>query len=115
MTMGERIKDLRLKNNLTQEELGKSIGVQKSAIRKYEKGDVENIKRTSILKMATIFNVSPSYLMGWDDEVPAATTGNEDTPVTKEFMNILNSVDPETQERLLQMVHLFLDSQDKNK
>ena len=38
MNMGERIKQLRIANGLTQEDLGKYIGVQKSAIRKYEKG-----------------------------------------------------------------------------
>lgn len=68
MKMSDRIRYLREKANMTQEELGAIIGVQKSAIRKYEKGEVENIKRSSIEKMADAFNVSPSYLMGWDDK-----------------------------------------------
>ena len=63
MEMGERIKQLRIANGLTQEELGKYIGVQKSAIRKYEKGAVKNIKRSSIEIMSSLFKVSPSYLM----------------------------------------------------
>lgn len=67
MDMGQIIKSLRLQNNLTQEELGKIIGVQKSAIRKYESGAVENMKRSSIKKMADYFKVSPSYLMGLED------------------------------------------------
>lgn len=67
MTMGEIIKMLRLQANMTQEELGEKIGVQKSAVRKYEKGEVENIKRSTIKKMADLFNVSPCYLMGWED------------------------------------------------
>lgn len=58
MTMGEIIKMLRLQAKMTQEELG----VQKSAVRKWEKGEVENIKRTTIALMAKIFNVSPCYL-----------------------------------------------------
>ena len=69
MKMGDIIKQLRLKNNMTQEELGKLIGVQKSAIRKYESGKVENIKRTSIKIMADRFGVSPSYLMGMEDNI----------------------------------------------
>ena len=69
MTMGERIKYLRKKANMTQAELGAVIGVQKAAIMKYEKGNVENIKRSSIKKMAELFNVTPSYLMGLDDEL----------------------------------------------
>lgn len=68
MKMGDRIKFLREERNMTQDELGSIIGVQKSAIRKYEKGEVENIKRSSIKKMADAFGVSPCYLMGWDEE-----------------------------------------------
>ena len=37
MTIGERLRFLRLRNNLTQEELGKQIGVKKQTIEKYEK------------------------------------------------------------------------------
>ena len=65
--MGDIIKNLRIEHKMTQEELGKQIGVQKSAIRKYEAGIVENIPKSSIQKMATIFNVKPSYIMGWED------------------------------------------------
>ena len=68
MTMGERIKYLRESVGMTQDELGERIGVQKSAIVKYEKGKVENIKRSSIKTMADIFGVSPCYLMGFDED-----------------------------------------------
>ena len=47
--MSKILKELRLERGLTQEEVGKIIGVQKAAIQKYEKGDVMNMKR-SILK-----------------------------------------------------------------
>ena len=68
MTMGERIKYLRESIGMPQDELGEKIGVQKSAIVKYEKGKVENIKRSAIKTMAEIFNVSPCYLMGFDED-----------------------------------------------
>lgn len=67
--MGKRIKELRLKKGVTQEELGKVIGVQKAAILKYESGLVENMKRSSIKKLAEYFNVKPSYLMGLDNNI----------------------------------------------
>lgn len=67
MEMGEIIKQLRIQKGITQEELGKVIGVQKSAIRKYESGMVENIKRSSIKKMADYFGVSPSFLLGYEN------------------------------------------------
>ena len=52
----------------TQEELGSKIGLQKSAIAKYENGRVENIKRSVITDMAQVLECSPGYLMGWEEQ-----------------------------------------------
>lgn len=68
MKMGDRIRELRTQSNLTQQELADKLGLQKSAIAKYENGRVENIKRSVIQQMADIFEVSPSYVMGLDEE-----------------------------------------------
>ena len=65
--MGERIRILRKQHKMSMEELGKHIGVGKSAILKYEKGDVENLPRITIERMAVLFGVSPSYLMCFDE------------------------------------------------
>lgn len=68
MDMAQRIKKLRKQNNLTQEELASKLGLQKSAIAKYENGRVENMKRSIIQEMSRIFNVSPIYLLGWEEQ-----------------------------------------------
>lgn len=70
METGDIIKKLRKNHNLTQEQLGDILGVQKSAIAKYENGRVENLKRSTIQKMATYFNVSPLLFLGYDDIDP---------------------------------------------
>lgn len=67
MTMGERIRILRKQHNMSMEELGSRLGVGKSAILKYEKGQVENLPRSTIEKMAMLFGVTPSYLMCFDE------------------------------------------------
>lgn len=71
MSMAERIKELRLAAGLTQEELGEKIGLQKSAIAKYENGRVENIKRSTIQALADLFGVKPSYILGFDEDEEA--------------------------------------------
>lgn len=73
MGMAERIREKRISANLTQEELGVKLGLQKSAIAKYENGRVENIKRSVIAQMAEILNTTPAYLMGW--EIPTKKYG----------------------------------------
>lgn len=65
--MGKRIRELRTEKGITMEQLGNIVGVQKAAILKYENGSVENMKRSTIQKMAEYFNVKPSYLMGLDN------------------------------------------------
>lgn len=64
---GTRIKELRTLADMSQEELGRRVGVQRAAIQKYEKGSVTNIPLQTIEKIALIFNVSPTYIVGWDN------------------------------------------------
>lgn len=66
--MGIRIRQCREDMDLTQEELGQKLGLQRAVINKYEKGRIENMKRATIKQMADIFKVSPSWLMGLDEE-----------------------------------------------
>ena len=80
MTMGERIKTLRIQHGLTQEELGQKVGVQKSAIYKYETGLVVNLKRSMIEKLALALGVKPTYLMGLSDEEITIPPGFEPLP-----------------------------------
>ena len=52
---------------MTTEELGKAIGVERSAITKYEKGRVTNIPPERIEALAAALDVTHGYLMGWTD------------------------------------------------
>lgn len=67
MDMAGRIKERRVAMGYTQEELGEKIGVQKSAIAKYENGRVKNLKRGVIAKLADALQCSPTYLMGLEE------------------------------------------------
>lgn len=69
MAKGDRIKTLREKLGLTQEELAAKLGTTKQTIFKYESGVISNIPSDRIEKMAEIFGCSPTYLMGWDDDL----------------------------------------------
>ena len=67
MKIGERIKKLRIKNDFTLDELAEKMQTTKQTIYKYENNIVTNIPSDKIEKLATIFNVTPAYLMGWTD------------------------------------------------
>ena len=63
MEIGKLIKEARLAKGLTQEELGGIVGVQKSAIAKYENGRVVNIKRSTLQKLAIALDLKGSDLI----------------------------------------------------
>lgn len=67
MNLGERIKERREQKGLTLEEVGEYVGVTKSTVRKWETGDIENMKRDKIAKLAEVLSVSPLYIMGMID------------------------------------------------
>lgn len=68
MTVGERIKEARIKKGYTQDELAKLLGYKsRSSVNKIEV-DGRDIPRSSIVKFAKVLGVKPSFLMGWEDE-----------------------------------------------
>mgnify|MGYP001022261857 FL=1 len=64
LTIGERLKDLRVEQKLTLEQLAAEVGISKSALGKYESDNGKDISPYSILLLADYYGVSCDYLMG---------------------------------------------------
>lgn len=63
MILGYRIKELRKENEMSQEDLGKLLGVSKVSISGYEKGT--RIPSLEVLNgLLDVFNVSADFLLG---------------------------------------------------
>lgn len=64
LTIGERLKDLRVERKLTLEQLADEVGISKSALGKYESDNGKDISPYSISLLADYYGVSADYLMG---------------------------------------------------
>ncbi|GMQ58960.1 hypothetical protein AN1V17_33570 [Vallitalea sediminicola] len=64
-SFGEKLRNIRLQNNLTQEQLGKIIGKTKYNISKYELNQRQADDETK-RQIAEFFNLSLDYLLGID-------------------------------------------------
>lgn len=94
MTIGERIKSLRERKKLTQTELAEIVGTSKQNIYKYENNIITNIPSDKIEIIARCFNVTPSYLMGWEQSTDGldstdSTIKKEDPPLDATESEIL--------------------------
>ncbi len=74
VTIGEKMKSLRIAKGLTQEELGEMIGVKRAAVNKWESGMVQNLKRTTIQKLAEIFDVNPATFIDGSENSETSRT-----------------------------------------
>lgn len=70
MDIGEKIKAIRMSRGMTLEQVGEIVGVGKSTVRKWENGDIKNMRRDKIALIAKALEVEPAYLMGWTDNEP---------------------------------------------
>lgn len=111
MTIGQRIKTRREELNMSQEELAKRIGYKsRSSINKIEL-DLYELRQTKIKSIADALDVTPSYIMGWDEErFLNGTNKNKPTPVTedgledpldKQLMEYVKKLTPDQKDFLL--------------
>lgn len=74
--IGKRIHDRRVELNMTQEDLGQAVGMNKSTVQRYETGQVKKIKLPILETIARKLNVSPEWL----------SLKSDDKEIDKEFI-----------------------------
>jgi len=111
MNIGQKIKYARLKKGYTQEELGQKIGVQKSAVAKYESGRVVNIKRSTLVKLSQILGIPPVELVTDINEKPVETANKlADIFLDTKLMQMIEEyqqLEESKKEQVREYVHLL--------
>jgi transcriptional regulator with XRE-family HTH domain len=71
-TVGDKIKRYRLEKGMTQEDLGKELGVGKAAVQKYESDQVQNLKSAHIKRLCELFDKTPwDFIFDGEQATPA--------------------------------------------
>lgn len=90
--IGNRIRILRKKNEITQTELAKKIGSTKQNIYKYENGLVTNIPYDKLILLAKALGTTPVELIGWKDE-PEQLPEKEDREIGHDLDRIMDKIE----------------------
>lgn len=75
--LNDRIKSLRIERGYTLAYVADLLGIKEATMQRYESGEIKNIKHETIAKLAEILKCSPSYLMGWDNNVGPIVNGTK--------------------------------------
>lgn len=90
MNTGDRIRYLRIKNNLTSKELSKALEISESAVSLYENGK----RKPSIellIKISNYFSVSTDFLLGVDNSTCSIESGTDFSKVLQNAISLLNN------------------------
>ena len=69
--IGARIKFIRKQKGITLADLGARLGISESNMQRYESGKIASVSIDFINRLASILEVKPEWLIGWDkDDTP---------------------------------------------
>lgn len=98
----ERLRQRRLDMGLTLEEVGRPLGISRSAVNKYERGVIKNIYTSVVESFASVLCCSPGYLMGWtDDPLEGMHASFSMSPELLALSDALDKLNEEGREKLL--------------
>lgn len=63
--INEILKARREELSLTLEDVASKVGVNSSTVSRWESGNINNMRRDRIAKLAEVLQISPSVIMGW--------------------------------------------------
>lgn len=78
-TMGDRIRTLRESRTLSQEEMGKIVGISGAAVSLWESGATKGIRPENFLRFCAYFNVDPYWVVFGADGDPQKVSSTRKT------------------------------------
>lgn len=105
--IGERIKNLRERYNLTQEELAEIAKVTKAAVSRWEKGESRTLKSSTIKNICNHFKeINPAWFLGGD--TPMLLQSKEAQNLAMIISNKLDRLDEHDLKKILKFIEEFL-------
>lgn len=100
MTIGDRIKQLRVEKGMSQDELAKTVGYKsRSTVGKIELGKMD-ITQSSIVAIAKALGTTPEYLMGWEDTPATPAESLESLELAKK----IERLSPENKKLVIELI-----------
>lgn len=109
--MESRIKELRVKKHISQDGLGKQMGVSQQLISRIEI-DVQTLPVDLLVKMATYFRVTTDYLLGMSEEKYNGNITAANVQLMEEYCDLIyqfKALDKRDRELVLGLIEKMRD------
>ena len=97
MEMKDIISKRRHELKLTLEDVAQRVGVTRATVHRWETGEIVNLGQSRIAALAAVLQISPEYLLGWNED-PATKMGDDIATAVadltpEETASLLNYID----------------------
>ena len=104
LTLGERLKDLRIERGCTLEELAAQTGLSKAALGKYETNESGDVSLFAITTLANFYGVTSDYLLGLVENKNRPDAALADLHLSDEAVDVLKSAQIDEDEYFARVV-----------
>lgn len=74
MEFKDTLHSRRLELGLSLTDIADYVGVSAATVSRWERGEIQNLRRDKIAKLAEVLKMSPSALMGWTSDSTSSLT-----------------------------------------
>ena len=110
MNIGELIHERRIALGLTLEEVGNIVGVSKSTVKKWETGDISNMRRDKIALLAKALQISPVMLINDNNTGSQDYVEDEDEKKILLLARHLKKIPEQKRKRILESFEDTIDT-----
>ena len=114
MFVGEKIRELRLENDLLQRELAEKIQIAPNTLSQFESGKA-NPSYEVLISIADFFECSTDYLLGRSDDLGVISISSQKqnaaelTPDGSELLDLFNGLEKEYRAQVLEYVRFIAE------
>ena len=119
MLWNDRLRQLRSGTGVSLKDMADLVGVSEATAQRYESGHIEQVPYRAIVAYAERFQVSPAYIMGWDEKDTEAALGEIDTSEVSlrlrddkdmvQALKVYFKMPPEKKKHVIETIHLIGD------
>ncbi len=104
MDIKDILKQRRIEKQYTLDDVARLVGVSAATISRWESGDIANMRRDKIAKLANALDLSPAIIMGWNESDTTHIPQQSNDPDIRRIERARNNMDQKNRDKMMKIL-----------